>query len=396
MKPSKSLVMAFGIAAAAVAALAVLFLVFFERVEVEVRTGLSQEARRNHLLAAERLFQRLGVETRSFQGPIELPSEGYVLVLSPPEHDANRDWHEELFDWVRRGGHLILGFRGGPGSSEVLEPLGVTPLDVHAFGARAPLRLPVTEGGQAYEVEMSRSPVLGAGEAAAPEFVAGAESNGAALLRYRLGEGRVTVLADPSFLDNENLGLYQHASFAWALVTTPSPPTGVWLVYEDSDALSGRATGAPRGPDLLRWFAERGWTAALGLVLWLAAWLWYRGSRFGPLLPAPVPERRSLSEHLLASGNFLFRHGEGGALVAAVRRAVLGQAARKHPAWWQLAAPPPAGKPASASREQIEYLAAVADLPRGAVARALEEPVGDDAMELTRTVVVLEEIRRSL
>jgi hypothetical protein len=71
-------------------------------------------------------------------------------------------------------------------------------------------------------------------------------------------------------------------------------------------------------PPFLEWVRRDAWpvlaAAALLLVLWLARII----PRFGPLVPDAPPVRRSLLEHVVASGRFLWSRGAGAELVEAV------------------------------------------------------------------------------
>ena len=71
--------------------------------------------------------------------------------------------------------------------------------------------------------------------------------------------------------------------------------------------------------------------AWLPLLLALLAWLWARMQRFGPLLPPPAAERRSLLEHIVASGEHSYRYGYAHLLHAAVRDAFLARLRRRDP-----------------------------------------------------------------
>ncbi|MBS9727341.1 hypothetical protein JR047_24335, partial [Pseudomonas stutzeri] len=80
----------------------------------------------------------------------------------------------------------------------------------------------------------------------------------------------------------------------------------VWLVY------------ASRPPSLWARVFYQGWPLWAPLLLAILGWLWGRSQRFGSLLPSPVLERRSLLEHVRASGELLLRFGQGARLYDAV------------------------------------------------------------------------------
>jgi len=59
---------------------------------------------------------------------------------------------------------------------------------------------------------------------------------------------------------------------------------------------------------------------AINLKLFLALMLWRLSPRFGPLVPSPAPDRRSLLEHLSATGRFYSRQRRLVALLGIVRQ----------------------------------------------------------------------------
>jgi hypothetical protein len=192
------------------------------------------------------------------------------------------------------------------------------------------------------------------------------------LLVFPYGQGRVTLLADASFLGNRLLGEADHARFSWDLVTATGVPAGVWI------------TDWRRAVPLTALAARRAWPALVAGGVLLLAWAWSRGTRFGPLLPPAAPQRRSLLEHVRASGDFLWRRGCGGELLAAARTALLRRLELRHTGWSRL----PEG-------ERVRRLARLSGVPAGTVAAALEGDAAEPA-DFTRSLATLERIRRSL
>jgi hypothetical protein len=72
--------------------------------------------------------------------------------------------------------------------------------------------------------------------------------------------------------------------------------------------------------------------ALLSLGLLVAAWVWMASRRFGSVLPDPPRHRRSVLEHVVASGDFLFRHGHHWELLASTRQAVRRRLSARLPA----------------------------------------------------------------
>jgi hypothetical protein len=118
----------------------------------------------------------------------------------------------------------------------------------------------------------------------------------------------MVTVAELDYLDNEGLRRPEAQAMAWQLLAPRLHSGRVHLVYS-ADV-----------PSLLHLLLSEGWMVLLPLALALAAWLAWRGLRFGPLQPVPAPRRRALLEHVQASGEFAWARGRGAALHAAVLR----------------------------------------------------------------------------
>jgi hypothetical protein len=234
-------------------------------------------------------------------------------------------------------------------------------------------------GGGTAKVQVPKAPRLREG-AKPPGFTAGPEA-GKFLLRFDEGKGRVTFLSDAGFLTNERIGAGDHARLAWALVRSgieKEPPRGVWIVVrEDLPTLSGL-------------LARHAWAAVLSSLLLLGAWLWSAGVRFGPVLPDPPRHRRSLLEHIEASGDFLLRTGRGEDLAQSARQALLRRVEAREPEWAKLPVPELARHLAGALKGPVK-----GGLPAARIESALSGPISTPA-DLTASVQVLETLRRSL
>ena len=182
--------------------------------------------------------------------------------------------------------------------------------------------------------------------------------------RLHHGQGKVSVLADMEFMRGEvdspaarlasaagkaSDGLHDlsHRDLTRYLLDPNYGKGAFWLVY------------ASRPPSLWARLFYQGWPLWAPLLLALLGWLWARSQRFGSLLPSPVLERRSLLEHVRASGELLLRFGHG----APVRR-------RARP----VPASPAAARTGSRCLDGAPRDQAIAELlkwPQGRVASAL-------------------------
>jgi hypothetical protein len=342
----------------------------FEKVDVDVETGYQGPARVNPLLAAEQLYTNLGATARTLPGAlVTLPPADHAILLVSERRSINEAQMNALKDWVERGGRLVVALDEAPSLDPILAWLGV-----HVQGDREK-----EPGSEVLEMD-SRSGPAPIEAPKAPRLVdSRKESNfsvgsatGKFLLRFSFGGGRVIVLSDASFLTNDHIGQKGHARAAWAIVNAQTPPKGVWIVvHEDMPTLLGLITRhAP--------------AALLSSVLLLAAWLWLAGARFGPIAPDPSRDRRSLLEHIEATGDLLLRIGRGEDLAQAARAAVLRRV--------ELREPETAKLPAAAL---VQRLATVARIAPKRVDAALNGAITGPA-DLVSTVQTLETVRRSL
>jgi hypothetical protein len=356
----------------------------FEKVQVEQDVGYRGEARLNPLLAAERLYTGLGARARTLPGALgTLPPNDYALLLVSERRAIGEKQMDALREWVKHGGRLVVAVDEAPSLDPILAWLHVRVVgdksgdkggdkgDREKEPGSEVLEMPARGGKTRVEVPREPRLVDGLGKA---NFSVGSAS-GYFLLRFYEGEGRVIVLSDASFLTNSRIGQADHARAAWAVVNAKEPPKGVWIVVREDI------------PTLLGLLARHAWAASASGLLFLAAWLWFAGARFGPVALDPSRDRRSLLEHIEAAGELLFRVGRGADLAQGAREALLRRVEVREP---EIAKLPPA--------EMAQRLAALAKISPARVSAALNHAVTGtiSPADLTTTVQTLETLRRSL
>lgn len=347
------------------------FLNNFEHVEDEIDVGYQGEARGNPFLAAERLFTRLGAPSRTLPfGPSTLPPADHALLLVSPVRSVSAEQAQAIVAWVQEGGRLLVALDDAPSLDPILRHWGVTATEAPDAGGPEVLQVPL-RGGKPARAEIPRGRRLATTRDDAQIEVR--TEAGVAFVRYPAGQGSVTFLSDSTFLSNEGIGLHDHAALAWALVRGGGdPPAGVWLAVRDTV------------PTLAQMLTRHAWMALASGAVLIAAWLWAAGSRFGPRLPEPAHGRRSLLEHIEASGEFLWRTGRGWDLVQYARQALLHRVEVREPAWLRL---PP--------HELAQRLAAGSGLPASRIDRALHGDVSITS-DLVTALQTLETLRRTL
>jgi hypothetical protein len=239
-----------------------------------------------------------------------------LLLYDRPEAMSHAQ-AQRLVAWVQGGGHLLMP---GPPSGASPGPLA------GALGLRAVTAPEEDEGpsrrsardagcvrllapGQVAKDErgtwLCQPPFL----PAVPGFAlsGGNSKDGYRFARRELGAGHVTIV-ELGYLDNDGLRDPAARALAYQLLWPGLGEGRMHLVYS-ADV-----------PSLFRLLLDNAWMVLLPLLLALAAWLAWRGQRFGPLQPAPEPRRRALLEHVRAAGEFTWSRQRASALHAAVLR----------------------------------------------------------------------------
>ncbi|HEX6852143.1 MAG TPA: DUF4350 domain-containing protein [Candidatus Polarisedimenticolaceae bacterium] len=408
-----------------VALLTVVFFLCFEFVEENVDRPYGPQARRNPLLAAERLAVRLGVPARSVVRLEEVPPVGEVVVFADDRRLRTRSEARRVVEWIGLGGRAIVVAPFAAVDGEAVDPLlnalgfevvepddtrfgylrlvlpgDATPLFLRYFGR---VRLLPVDEAELFEAEVLQPRrAEGASDAQAAkveelldrlrreregeddddpaEYPAGPSPAAdddvgefATIARVTVGKGSAVVLSDADFLANAEIGALDHARAAWRLLTLDGPPSGIVFVHGASEPrFFSRVAGAV-------------WPGLLASAILLGALAWREGRRFGPAEPEAPLVRRRLMEHVEATGRFHWRRGDAELLLGGARRAIAARLQRRRP---HLADQP--------LERRVAALAELSGHSPAEVEHALTpgSPGGSDAF--TRVVRTLEAIRRHL
>jgi hypothetical protein len=262
----------------------------------------SKEALQNHYLAAQRLLVRMGGSAQRVQVPYEVfKSEKMNVLLIPAGRGSlSQAWIQQLRDWVRAGGHVVVMSEYYSLPDPVLDAWNVERRQVN-WAARNEIlkknregvyplavRVPGRQNNYQLDFYPDPQPSLSAPQAQ----IMSEDEAGIYMLQVEYGAGKMTVMSQMSFLTNRSIGVFDHAEFLWSLVNAESPPQVTIL---DLQALS-----------LTDWLLHYAWPVLLTLSILILCWLWSVLPRFGPMAPDPLPENRRLHEHLLASGRLLW------------------------------------------------------------------------------------------
>lgn len=356
------------------------FLETHERVSEKLELPPKGEASYNPLYALKVSLRDAGrrVESRQRLRLAEHPLKPGDTVLmmgdlrALPVADA-----EALLDWVAEGGHLVVttpapGVAIGDADVPLLTDLGIAPYD----------DMPECMGLQVDALERHGEFCEGRRfyfyDEDAQVLAAWSEENEDGLdygyARVGWGEGTVDVLAELDFLRNDKLDDVQHLALARQLLQPNWDARGTFHLIYSADM-----------PPLWKLLLDHGWRALLPLFLALLVWLWMRAERLGPLLPAPPMDRRSLLEHVQASGEHLYRYGRRATLYAAVHEAFMRRLRQRDPYAAALDGP-----------AQVEAIARRTGLSKDEVEAALRYPRSGDRKDFVQRIARLLQLRRQL
>ena len=350
------------------------FLATHHRVEKTIPMPPRGEASYNPLYALKLALRADGQRVESRQrlrlDEMALAPGDTVLVYSDPRGLTSNQL-EALFQFAEEGGHLVLRLPAWQAdeadAGELADWLPIEPdlLEPHCMDLYV--------AGENDHVEFCAAPRF--------ELVDDAELSAAwrthdgqhVFARFLYGDGSVDLLGDLEMIDNASLDEGPHLAFVRQLLAPNWGKGRFHLVY------------AADMPPLWRWLLQHAWAFLLPLLLALLAWLWMRTQRFGPLLATPMPPRRSLLEHVEASGEHLLRYRKLGVLHRAMRDAVLARLRRRDP----LAA-------AQESETQAVLVAERVALPASQVRATLDTRPPVDATEFRHRIARLIDLRKRL
>ncbi len=296
-----------------------LFLLAYERRSEEEWRRPAPEAMQQVWLAAERLLQAEGVQVAHIDA-LEQSAEhgaGTVLLLPAGRGLVTDRALASVDRYLQRGGHLVVESEAWSNDDPLFDHLGIEreeaprpdyneyydsgdwmdrykrPLQPLSPVNPDLLRLQWQPGGPELVVASRGGELLAATDSL--RLISG--TDGVRMLQLDRGDGLVTAVNDLSFGQNWRIGRHDNAEFLWQLVND-RPDLGQVLFYR------------VRSETLGAWLKRNAWMPLAALALLGLFALWHSAPRFGPMAADPEPARRRLGDHLLASGRFLWSHGE--------------------------------------------------------------------------------------
>jgi len=294
-----------------------LFTANFELVDEEITTGYSDKAIRNHFLAAERFLTKLNYSVSShqehyaFDNIIKKKQYGSILMSYNAQLESKKRY-QNLMDWIRNGGHLILELNASlyPKETDIkhgllkefnlslkrknffLDDVGSQHTDVQIY-----------QDGESFDADFLSGYTIDVGSS--DYTVKAGDENGTHLVEFRVGEGSITMMSDIQLWYNRNIAENDHAALLMEvlgrnpgmldIITEISMPSLIEIIWTKS-----------------KWFC-------VSLILLIAFYVWSLFEKFGPAQDKIDHSRRSLVEHLDAAAKFDWRHFRGATLLESAR-----------------------------------------------------------------------------
>lgn len=359
--------------------------------ETKVPMPLKGEALKNPFYAAQRFARVLGANT-AWDRLLVSPPPGAVIVLANWHWDLTASRRQTLEAWVESGGRLVLeGMLAGgdeefqrwsgigPGHQKTDEtdqadsgsPASESADPCRGFdeeGARAELSSNGPDTGRYWLCHFSTESFLRTDKQALWTL---GDASGIQAVRVQVGRGRVTVINATPFR-YMNLFDGDHARLFVAATELQRTDELHFLSEEDY-------------PTLLALAWHHGRPVVILTLLFVALALWRRGARFGPLVAAPHPARRSLAEQIRGTGQFAWRHGGAESLHAACVRALDEMAKRRIAGYARLS-----------GSDRAAALARLTGFDGQAIAKCMYHPDSRRSQELRNTIALLESVRRRI
>ncbi len=388
------------------------FLENFEQIEIPAPSSASGEAKTNHLYAAERFLQAMGMPADSLPASSlkqALPPTNSAIVLDE-RSKISASLSETLLDWVRRGGTLIatphenpdqplaklLGEanesdRSAPATSEEDLPLSAVGIyadyqprneagDDNEYLQLAKLVFR-DDNGNPQVVTVERIPAYGL-KGERPGDLVVREQGGIFMIQRPLGEGQLIAVSELYMLSNDAIGAADNAAFLWGLLTEPGLNIQQVLLITPGDE-----------PALWQLLWQHARPLIIASALLLAFWLLAGLARFGPLLPPAQQPRRQLLEHIRASGQLYWREGQSQRLLDATRHAVLTRLFSQHPHLKTLHDSTASNQ---ASAELIQAIAELSGESHTRIEALLTRPAARERSAFTAQIQQLETLRHRL
>ncbi|MEO0365822.1 MAG: hypothetical protein AAF265_10050 [Pseudomonadota bacterium] len=381
---------------------ATLFFKSYDRIPYEVSIPAEGEVSFNPYFPIELTLQELGLNADSMEildlttGQIG-PNDAVLIPLNSQFVPESR--RRDVMEWVNNGGHLILELQNPDYMQYLWDLMGNQSLPalaewVASFGFEVESRYEEAQeldeahanddSTELYLDHLSYSRLVQFDDTVNARIRE--DALGVYAAQVPSGEGHVSLIIGASisnyawyFGANGDMdAILDHdfvpvATLVADMVAGDVPSDAIWLVYSAEFASLW---------ELLKRNAPQVVTASAILLL---LWLWSSASRFGPIANATPTPRRSIMEHIEATGRFAWRLQGLSSLTDEAIRATQRAAERRDPGLSQ--------RPA---QQQAERIARLTGEPLHEIAAAMNPGEHDKPSEFVEAISTLQKIRNEL
>lgn len=312
-----------------------------------------------------------------------LPSKKQTILLLASDETLTAEQVKQTLHWVSQGGYLIVEASTSKHSNrDLLKTLGIQitiqPLQKKYSNKDLLTHLYVEDGSEPALLAFSPKQHLEDTKNRAYTW-ANSNNNATHIMQLRYNQGLITVISDANIWTNDQIQEYDHAWLLDYLTTdtditiiTPKPPKE--LPKEQPSLLEA----------VIKHF---GYTLAL-LLLFIMLYLWYKGTRHGPIEKAALRDRRHLPEYLNASATFLMKFFNQQELLHTLQQDIQHKAKKHH-----------AGFETLPLEDQWKLLARLSNKASKDISKCMR-PLAPNKklsqLEFIKIVITLQEIRNNI
>lgn len=353
----------------------------YEVVEKEIDQGYQEKARRNDYLAAQYFVEKMGLPTasiRSFATLNQLSDKQSVLLLPVSRNNMQSHQAEHILGWVNQGGHLItvIWTLKKQGQTDLLlDYLGVIQQvnDDAAEHDAALNNMMIFEKNQEKNLKINFLSRYYLEDVEDTALFGIKDAVGHHELTYVHGQGLITVLSDGEFLKNDAIGQYDHAEVFWQLIKQGQPKHAIWINYQTES------------PSLWDWLWQHASELILTLMLMTVMIIWQFSGRLGSVILIQDKKRRSLLEHMMASGRFHWKYQNKNQILKNVQQAVLLQVQSCRPGCYH-----------ATSQKQCQQLAALTQINVAEVEAVLYKASIENEHDFIKAIQSLKTIKSKI